>query len=145
MNENKYNTKQRAGILSFLKENCERALTADEIVALLKERGCTVGRTTVYRYIDALTRSGQVRKFSLENEKSATYQYVPNHESCHEHMHLKCVCCGKLVHLSCDFVSEICSHIHEYHGFTVDNAKTTLLGVCADCQGKENADGIDRV
>lgn len=120
-----------------LEENCDKSFTIDEIVDLLKSRNEFVGRSTIYRYIENLCQSGQVRRFVQEGRKSATYQYMENHEQCENHMHLKCLTCGKIVHLGCDFMSEVCGHISKYHKFEVDNSKTVILGLCADCLEKE--------
>lgn len=136
-----YKTKQRAVILECLKDNLEKSYTVDAIVELLKDRGEPVGRTTVYRYIDCLVESGSVRKFISDNGKSATYQFVEHCGDCFEHMHLKCIKCGKLEHLGCDFMSGVCGHIMEHHNFKVDNSKTTIFGICADCMKKEEEGG----
>lgn len=141
MAENQYKTKQRTLISECMKNNREKALTVDEICEELKKMGVSVGRTTVYRYIDSLQKSGEVRRFSEEKGKSATYQYVDGHSRCHEHLHMKCTTCGKLVHLSCEFMSGVCSHLYEHHKFRVDNSKTTIFGICDSCYVKEQQDG----
>lgn len=143
MAENQYKTKQRTLISECMKNNREKALTVDEICEELKKMGVSVGRTTVYRYIDSLQKSGEVRRFSEEKGKSATYQYVDGHSRCHEHLHMKCTTCGKLVHLSCDFMSGVCSHLYEHHKFRVDNSKTTIFGICDSCYVKEQQDGTN--
>ncbi|MCM1363609.1 MAG: transcriptional repressor [Faecalibacterium sp.] len=136
MADSVYKTKQREVILECLKEHMEQAYTIDEITQMLKEKGESVGRTTVYRYIDFLAENGKVRKFLSANGKSATYQFIEHYDDCCEHMHLKCVECGKFVHLGCDFMSGVCSHIMEHHNFKVDNSKTTILGICKECMSK---------
>ena len=141
MAENQYKTKQRTLILECIRNNNEKALTVDEICEELKKSGISVGRTTVYRYVDSLQKSGDVRRFSEEKGKSATYQYVDSNSSCHEHLHMKCTVCGKLVHLSCDFMSGVCSHLYEHHKFRVDNSKTTIFGICNSCYLKEQQNG----
>lgn len=133
MSDITYKTKQRSVILQCLMDNCDRAFTIDELVDELKSSGEVVGRTTVYRYIDRLVQSGQVRKFLFDSTKSAAYQYINHHNDCLKHMHLKCIKCGKFVHLGCDYMNDVCAHIRNDHGFIVDNSKTTILGVCADC------------
>lgn len=141
MSENQYKTKQRTVILSCLRSNKEKALTVDEICEKLRETGVSVGRTTVYRYLDSLLESGSVRKFLEQKGKSATFQYVESSDCCLEHLHIKCTSCGKLVHLSCDFLNEVCSHIMLHHNFRVDNSKTTILGLCDNCYKKEQNNG----
>ena len=58
-----YNTKQSAELLSFLKENGNRHMTADEVYAEMRQKGSTVGRTTVYRHLDRLYADGVIRKY----------------------------------------------------------------------------------
>ena len=76
---------------------------------------------------------GSVRKYLCEEGKSACFQYVGDSEECRLHFHLKCIKCGKLIHLECDYLSDLEKHISEHHKFTVDNTKTVLYGVCEDC------------
>lgn len=141
MTDSGYKTKQKSVILDFLKKNCDREFTVDGLVELLKAQSVTVGRTTVYRYLDYLVRTGDVRKFVSDKTRQATFQYIEHKHECEEHMHLKCMKCGKLIHLSCDFMNGVCKHILSHHGFVVDNAKTTLLGLCEDCCKEEQANG----
>ena len=139
MSESGYKTKQKSEILDFLKNNSDREFTVDGLVGLLKDEGVLVGRTTVYRYLDYLVKNGDVRKYVSESTRQATFQYLEHKHECEEHMHLKCIRCGKLIHLSCDFMNGVCDHILSHHNFRIDNAKTTLLGLCEDCYKEENA------
>lgn len=143
MPESSYKTKQRAVILDCLKRNSDREFTVDELVDLLRSESVAVGRTTVYRYIDFLSQSGDVRKFVADSGRGATFQYVEHKHECEEHMHLKCIKCGRLEHLGCDFMSGVCEHIMQHHYFKVDNSKTTLLGLCKDCLKEEPDDADD--
>lgn len=128
-----YKTKQRETILNFLMENKERHITVDEIVFNLKNRGVSVGKTTVYRYIDKLVEEGRARRFITDEKSGACFQYVDGNK-CDEHFHLKCVECGKLIHLECGHLSEIAEHVYESHKFTIDNSKTVLYGICDSCE-----------
>lgn len=140
MAESSYKTKQRSMILECLKKNSDKAFTAEEIAEFLKQSGKPIGKATVYRYINSLTKAGALRRFVPEGEKSATYQFVEHIENCKSHIHLKCVGCGKLIHLECGIVDEMLSHIMREHGFTVDKSKTTVLGLCKDCAEREEKD-----
>ena len=128
-----YKTRQRSQVLNCLIDNKSKHLTADEIAVILKEQGAEGGKTTVDRALEKLVEDGSVRKYLCEEGKSACFQYVDDSEECHLHFHLKCVKCGKLIHLECDYLSDLEKHISEHHKFTVDNTKTVLYGVCEDC------------
>ena len=136
MSNSTYNTKQKRSILQLLEDNNDRQFSCDEITEALKNNGTPVGKTTVYRYLDSLEKNGQVRKYTDTVSKISLYQYIDKKLNCQEHMHLKCVCCGGLVHLGCEFMSEVGKHILEHHKFRVDNSKTVILGVCENCSGE---------
>ena len=143
MEKTSYKTRQRSDILGCLRENAERSMTVDEITQSLAERGCVVGRTTVYRYLDSLTELGKVRRFLREGEKSAAFQFVGDHNECSEHIRLRCRKCGKFVHLGCGFMKDANEHLLKDHGFCVDNEKTILVGICADCMKGDEKNGSD--
>lgn len=132
-----YNTKQKERVTSVLKEANGAHLTAEEIVRALEKQGVSVGKTTVYRQLERLIEQGTVRKFFVEEGVSACFQYVSNDAHCHNHYHLKCSVCGKLLHVDCDFLDEVGTHIFAHHGFRISNEKTVLYGVCADCREAE--------
>lgn len=129
-----YNTKQKTLIMSLLEKEKEAPLSCDSIVAMLVSEGTPVGKTTVYRFLENLAAKGEVRKFVDSHSKTATFQLVDKSLNCAEHMHLRCVGCGRIVHLGCEFMSEVGTHIFEHHGFTVDNSKTVILGKCENCK-----------
>ena len=131
-----YKTKQRDQILDCLIQNKNRHVTADEILLCLNKEKTLVGKTTVYRYLDKLVSQGLVRKYFIEEGKSACYQYMEHGAGCNEHFHLKCTGCGQLIHLECEYLDEMDSHIKDHHGFTVDHSKTVLYGQCGLCAGK---------
>lgn len=128
-----YNTRQRQMIISCLKENSDRHMTADMLIKRLLQNGVSVGRATVYRTLDKLCREGAVRRYELSVENSACYQYIDGNADCGEHFHLKCECCGELIHLDCGHISKLSEHIEKEHAFKVDNAKTVLYGLCENC------------
>ncbi len=134
MSAGTYNTKQRALILSVLTNNKGVDLTCEEIADMLKCNGTPVGKATLYRYLDKLTVSGEVRKVLSIDGKSATFQLIDKTLSCQNHMHLKCTGCGKLQHLSCEFMYEVNEHIFKHHQFTIDNTQTVILGLCDKCK-----------
>lgn len=133
--ENKgYRTRQREAILEFLKNSNSRHVSIEEVLDHLKAAGEKVGRTTIYRYMEKLTEEGVLRKYFIEEGAGACYQYVDLAQGCHEHFHLKCLKCGKLLHVECDYLNQIGMHIRDYHGFEIDNTKTVFYGICKDCK-----------
>ncbi len=132
-----YHTKQRTQILQYLIDHKDGHVTADQITRHLRSQECSIGKATVYRYLDRLVSQGQVRKFLLEEGASACYQYVEEPGQCQEHFHLKCVTCGALIHLHCDYLSQLGQHIAQEHGFLIDSSRTVFYGQCAACRNRE--------
>ena len=132
-----YNTRQKQIIYEFLANNSDVFMSCDEILDSLKASGSPVGKATLYRFLDSLVSSGDARKVVDESKKSAAYRLVDKSMNCDGHMHLKCTCCGSLVHLGCDFMNSVGQHILEHHQFKIDNSKTMIYGLCGDCSEKE--------
>ena len=124
-----YNTRSLKLISEILASMDGAHMTAEEILNSLKERGENIGLTTVYRNLEKLVLSGEVRKYS--GEGSACFGFSGEH--CAEHFHLKCSACGKLFHIECEHIERLAEHISHHHGFAVDNTKTVLYGVCGEC------------
>lgn len=137
---NGYATVSRKKILDFLKQSSERTVTAAEISAYLKEQDSEVNITTIYRYLDKLEREGTVMKYVAEKGSQAGYQYVELGHRCEEHLHLKCMECGRIIHLECAFMEEIAEHIRRDHGFLLQCKNSILYGTCRECRQREGKD-----
>lgn len=136
MNRN-YHTKQRGIILDLLKTNQERHLSADEMMELLHQNHTPVSKATLYRYLDMLVSQNVVRKFIIEDQPGAAYQYIEEAESCHEHFHLKCLDCGLLLHVEYD---EFDQYIKDKYQFNVDQSKIIIYGECHECSQNKKDD-----
>ena len=132
--ETSYNTKQGELILSLLKSEAGRHFTADDIIKALSETGKSVGKATVYRHLDKLIKSGSVRKYIVDEGSSACFEYIGGDNHCHEHYHLKCSSCGRLLHVKCEYLDEVAEHILGHHGFVISPEKTVLYGICEECR-----------
>ena len=130
-----YRTKQRAFIMQLLARCQERHLSAEEIEAMLAQEGHLVSRATIYRCLDRLVEQGEVRRYSAGDGKSACYQLMQ--DDCQNHYHCRCTQCGALLHVSCEQLDRLRSHLLAEHGFTLDPARTVLYGLCAACAEKE--------
>lgn len=134
--ENHYSTSSRKKILEILKKSKDRTVTAAQIGEQLKAMECEVNITTVYRYLDRLEKDGTVIRYASGQGSQASYQYVEQGQGCEDHLHLKCVKCGKILHLDCAFMKEISEHIQKDHGFSLQCKNSILYGICRECQMK---------
>lgn len=131
-----YNTKQGDLILKLMEKSNGEHMTADSIVESLKNDGFAVGKSTVYRHLEKLTKEGVVKRFVMHDGESACFQYVG--DGCAKnHYHLKCSVCGKLFHVDCEYLDKVADHIFKHHGFILNEESTVLYGTCADCARKE--------
>ena len=133
-----YNTKQREAILGYIISLGDSHVTAAHIEEHFKSKKINIGRATIYRHLDRLTESGDVRKYTTDGVSGACYQYAVNSENCDTHFHLKCDYCDELIHLECDELNEIQRHVFEKHAFQVNTLKTVLYGKCENCMEKRN-------
>ena len=131
-----YQTRQKELILTCLKDNADRHVTAEMIVGYLKEQGEPVGQTTVYRCLDRLAQDNRVMKYAAPEGASACYRYVEQPENHRNHYHLVCVGCGRMIHLDCSEIDGLQKHMLAEHQFVLDNLKTVLYGRCESCTGK---------
>ncbi len=134
MSKRVYNTRQRDEIIKVIEGFGGEHFTAADVAKRLTEKGAGIGQATVYRAIERLADGGVLRKYVVDGTTAACYQLAEQGPSCHEHFHLKCAVCGRLLHAECDELSKIALHIASDHGFSVDFAKTVFYGKCEDCK-----------
>lgn len=144
MNDSKkeYRTAARTGIMDYLKTNADRTVSAQDIARGLKENALEINISTVYRYLGRLSDEGLINRFTAEGSDASLYQYAAPVRSCNDHIHLQCRNCGHVIHLDCHFMDEITEHIMEHHGFELICKGSVLLGLCANCREKMNAEGL---
>ncbi|MBO7304230.1 MAG: transcriptional repressor [Clostridia bacterium] len=125
-----YNTEKRTEILNFFSEARSVSHSAEEICRAILTDGR--GKSTVYRIISKLVDEGVINRITDQKTRRVTYQYM-NKGACHEHLHLKCKECGKLIHLD-DKISEVLEkRIKSLAGFEVDDG-AMLYGKCEVCR-----------
>ena len=135
MDRNNYNTKQRDEIVDFFNKHRGTCFTAKE---LIKNGGISVGEATVYRTLSRLTDQGILKRFT-DGKTGASYQ-LNESEECASHFHLKCEKCQKIIHMDCEFMSDMKRHIEGSHDFFVDIGKAVIYGLCGDCGRAEKED-----
>ena len=133
-----YATEQKKLLLSFLREHCDLAYTVEELLLEMKEAyGAEApGKSTVYRLMTRLVEEGTVKRFVRGHSRQFAYQIVVG-EHCHSHLHLKCMGCGKLIHLDEGLSDELLDKVRASSDFAVDEEETVLFGACAACH-REN-------
>lgn len=128
-----YRTRAQEELLTFLKASPGTHHTAAEIRDYFAGQEQPIGVATIYRQLERFAKDGQIQKYILGPGDSACYAHVED-TRCAEHFHCKCEKCGKLIHLECDELREIQSHLLEHHGFAWNTGKTVFYGTCDQCR-----------
>lgn len=135
MPKKEYSTRGKQRLIDFLSQNRDRQYTADEIFDILSAEE-PVGKSSLYRRLSRLCDDGVIRKFRASDADSFVYQYMDRSHGCEDHFHLKCLSCGKVLHLECSVTDEMREHILGEHAFRIDSSRSLLYGECADCSKK---------
>ena len=128
-----YATASRRKILEYLKNSNDHTVTAADVDEYLKKHDSEVNITTIYRYLDKLAGEQRIMKYVADKGERAVFQYVDEGRHCREHLHLKCVQCGRIYHLDCHFMDEVRAHLMAEHGFTLQCEGSVLYGLCRSC------------
>ena len=129
-----YKTKQKKSLINFLENHKSKQVSISEIISQICPNG--TGKSTIYRLISKMVDDGIMIRIRGNDGRSVLYQYAGENNLCHEHFHLKCTDCGKLIHLDCNELSHIGTHISKEHNFLIDSKKTVLYGTCFDCMSQ---------
>ena len=123
-----YNTGKRSELLGFLKNNADEAFSLEEICARLTVDG--KGKSTLYRQTAKLVEEGYVSRIPTGSRRFV-YQYMDK-QHCTEHLHLKCLDCGRLVHLDAASSASLEKNLLNAEGFSLDSGRI-LYGKCREC------------
>ncbi|MCR4709313.1 MAG: transcriptional repressor [Clostridiales bacterium] len=130
----KYKTKQRENIIEYLKTVPEEHVTVSDVYEYFREKGKSMGQTTVYRQLERLVDEGLVNKYNLDPSSPSCFEYMdPDSHAARVCFHLKCEKCGKLIHLHCEEMDEMLGHMKTEHGFVMDPKRTVIYGICENC------------
>lgn len=133
------NTRQRAAILETLSRQ-DDFRSAQQIHEQMKADGETVGLATVYRNLQALSRSGRLDVLVAGDGESL---YRQCEDSGHHH-HLVCRECGRTVEFLAPRLEGAMTTIANEHGFTDLDHTLEVFGLCAEhsaAGGDEAEDG----
>lgn len=123
-------TKQRAAIASLLAD-AKDFLSAQQLHDRLRARGESIGLTTVYRNLQALTEANQIDAI-WDGSGETRYR----HCSTDHHHHLVCRNCGTTVEIKADKVEKWADAVAAENGFSDITHTVEIFGICAECAQK---------
>lgn len=120
-------SKQRDLVLKTLQENVVHP-TADFVYAKAKEHNPNISLATVYRNLNQLVESGDIKKINgLDN--MAHFDH-----NTHKHFHFICTKCGKIFDMPYDIVPELNTKPAEQKGLIIESYDISFHGICPDCR-----------
>lgn len=122
-----YNTKQKDLLLGIIKKY-NHEFSVKDIYEEVKD---SIGLTTIYRYIDKLVEEGTLNK-TIGEDNTMYYQYLEECDSLN-HFYLKCTNCGEMIHVDCDCIEDLSSHILKHHKFITSREHIIINGICNKC------------
>ncbi|MBO4400364.1 MAG: transcriptional repressor [Selenomonadaceae bacterium] len=127
-------TPQRKEILQIFIENCDgRHLSAEEVHDLLREKDFDFGLATVYRNVELLTSLGILDKIDFGDGRMR-YELSSGNPQIHQHHHLICLKCKKVIEFEEDFLDDVEKIISEKSEFQILNHEVKFFGYCKDCR-----------
>jgi len=128
-------TKQRKDIFDYLVANKDKHLSAEEIYDAIKKKKPGIGLATVYRTMQLFTDIKVSVRNDFEQGKS---RYELNIDGdFHNHHHLVCSICNKIIEVNEDLMDELEKQIEDKYEFEIVNHDLKLFGYCKECRDKK--------
>lgn len=126
-------TPQRRAIIEVLLQNDAKHLSSEQIYDLVKVDCPEIGLATVYRTMQVLDEVGAISKLSLD-DGCIRYEINLNKEDSHNHHHLICKKCSKIIEVEEDLLDEIEKIIENTYKFDILDHDVKFYGVCENCK-----------
>ena len=121
-------TRQRREVAALLEE-VSGFRTAQEIHALLREHGSSIGLATVYRTLAGMAERNEVDAMSGPAGGETRYRSC----SAGHHHHLTCRRCGHAVEVELEQIEAWCDTMAGAHGFVDVRHTVEIDGLCSEC------------
>jgi Fur family transcriptional regulator, ferric uptake regulator len=121
-------TRQRAAVMQLLNE-VDEFRSAQDLHALLREHGESVGLTTVYRTLQALADAGEI---DMMRPPGAEHLYRRCRQEEHHH-HLVCRVCGRTVEVAGPALERWAERVAAEHGYAQVSHTFEIFGTCPTC------------
>ena len=121
-------TRQRSAIRDALQASSPFR-TAQEVHALMSERGVGVGLTTVYRTLQAFEADGLLDVVA-NDQGEAMYRWCG---AADHHHHIVCRSCGVAAEIRGRAIERWVKESAEEHGFSAVSHTAEIFGLCRNC------------
>jgi Fur family ferric uptake transcriptional regulator len=128
-------TPQRRATLDAIFQNEGKHMSAEEVYLEVKKLCPDIGLATVYRTMLLLEELNILQRHNFDDGRN---RYELTHpEEDHNHHHLICNRCGKVVEVEEDLLEPLERTVEEKYGFHVEDHRVQFIGYCEKCAKKE--------
>ncbi len=121
-------TNARLRVLEVL-EQSDGHLTSTQILAAVAERDPSIGRASVFRTLDMLTRLAIIRPTYVESSLTPTYVLLPDGH----HHHILCTTCDRVIEFEhCD-LSDLTRQLEEQYQIEITGHLLEFFARCSSC------------
>ena len=121
-------TSPRLTILDLLDKSGGH-VTSSELLSLVDERDPSIGRASVFRTLDLMTKLGIIWT-SVQGGSTIHYMLMPGGH----HHHIICTNCNKLIEFNDCKLGNLIAHLEKEHGVQVEGHLLELYGRCENCR-----------
>ncbi len=126
-------TPQRKIVLQVFMDHQGEHLSAEDVHDLLRDNRSDIGLATIYRSLELLRDIGIIDKMEF-GDGCSRYELNLKDPDEHQHHHLICLKCGKVIEFSDDFLETLEKEIGKKTGFEVVDHQVKFYGYCKECQ-----------
>ena len=102
--------------------------TIDEVYAEIHKEHPSISKSTVYRNLRQLARSGKIRQVSLPDDLERYDKRIEHH------YHFKCKNCDSIFDVNIEYLAGIDEMVQQKHGIQVDEHDVVFKGICPKCR-----------
>ncbi|MDR1773853.1 MAG: transcriptional repressor [Clostridioides sp.] len=128
-------TPQRRAVIEVMINNSELHLSSEEIYDLVRKDCPEIGLATVYRTMQLLDEVGAISKLNLD-DGCVRYELNLHEGNAHNHHHLICKNCGKIIEVKDDLLDSIERQIEDVYDFKITDHEVKFYGMCNNCKDK---------
>ncbi|MGN0940389.1 MAG: Fur family transcriptional regulator [Selenomonadaceae bacterium] len=128
-------TTQRKTVLQVFIDSPGEHLSAEDVYGILRGKDKDIGLATVYRSMELLAEMGILHKMEF-GDGCSRYEIGSMSPDEHQHHHLICVQCGKVLEFPDDMLDELEKDVTEKTGFKVVDHQVKFFGYCKECRAK---------
>lgn len=128
-------TTQREAIIDVFLNNMDTHLSPEEVYDIVKIKNPEMGLATVYRALQLFEKLGVLSRLNFDDGCSR-YELITREDGEHQHHHLICMDCGKVLEVKLDLLDNLESEIEKDLEFDIVDHNLQFYGYCKDCKKK---------